>query len=339
MKKIRVWKVALLNVVTLGIYSLFWLANRRAEMVKDHGQKVPHWAWFIVPWLVVFGSLVPVIVLLAMVNVSQEQMALIAPWYLLVSLLVAYGFSIWWMWKFSRSAEHVTNGRITYGWIIALYLVAGSTVTLFLQYYFNRASLPKARKTEVSYEPTSKFVAVALATIIVSVASFVPLSMMNWQELEQASIPAELSVPELKTSDIFAELNKERGSQHKTPLKLDKNLVSTAEHSCADMERDKYYDFENPKTGHSGYEYMDEYYAGGTTMEVILAVSNFKAEGVIGEWMKSADTRDSILSTNYVAAGIATCQYTIDNSFDTIIILHLASPAIPEEPIDQSQRV
>jgi hypothetical protein len=340
MKKIRVWKVLLLSVVTFGIYCTVWLAKRRNEMVKTYDQKIPHWGWFVLPWFAASALLVPAAVAGAVLGLNEEQTVIITLGYVLVAFTIACGVSLWWLWKFARSAQYITNGRITRIWILALWIMVGGVVLLFLQYYFNRAATPSDLKHEKPLRPSKKFVAAAWGSIILVTVASVPLWVLDAQELERGSfVPStELIRPELKTADIFNEVNKQRQSHQVATLKSESKLVESATRSCKDMEEQKYYDLENPKTGHSGYEYIDEYYiSDGQTMEIILAVSNFKAEDVVKEWIKSPDTRDSILSGDYTVAGVATCQYSIDNQFDTIIVLHLSAPAATTEPTESTE--
>ncbi len=171
MKKIRVWIVLLLNIVTLGVYGIFWLINRRSEMVKNYKQDIPHWAWLLAPSMIAVALVVLSIFLLFFGNRTGDNttsMMLSVLGLGLVAILAIIGITIWWMVKFARAAAYVVNGRMTTAWVVVLYIFTGTLVGLFLQYYFNRAASPADRPNEPAQKPSTKFVVIAVLAILVS---------------------------------------------------------------------------------------------------------------------------------------------------------------------------
>lgn len=169
MKKINLWIVLLLTIVTFGIYGIVWIIKRRAEMIRAYKQVIPHWWWLIAP-LVVF-AVVTALTLLS-IELEWSDAAITA---LSLSFFVILGaaavISIVWMWKFSKAAAYITGGRVPAGWSLALYLLTGGLLPLFLQYYFNRAPEAAALKKAPAAKPSGKFIALAIAAMILSLGS------------------------------------------------------------------------------------------------------------------------------------------------------------------------
>lgn len=178
MKEIKIWKIITLNIITLGLYLLFWVVNRRQEMIDNYHRKIPHWWWYV-------GS---VLLSLAVVGVltwsshftetySQARVFTV----LLICLLPVLGgvavVHLWWVWKFSQASAFVTDGRMSTGWAFALYVLGGQLVTPFLQYYFNQAAELKALNKKPHHSPSKKLqiwasAAIALLLLVSTVITF-----------------------------------------------------------------------------------------------------------------------------------------------------------------------
>ena len=162
MKKIRVWKVVLLTIVTFGIYTLFWFINRRSEMIKQYKQQVPHWLWLVLPSVAMMLALLPIVLIAVGLSASAVGgfMALLGFYFL--GTLVALGISIWWMLKFGQGAAVVTNGKMPAGWTVAYWIFTGPFLASVLQYRFNRSAEPALLSKEAPQKPSRKFVVLSL---------------------------------------------------------------------------------------------------------------------------------------------------------------------------------
>lgn len=139
----RVWKLILLNAVTLGVYQFFWFIGRRRELMKVTGSKIPHIAWLFAPAIFAVAVLTSAIVGLAAYSGATGQQgttgyftALISLFFLLVTVSVI--ITAWWVWRFSQAVEQATKGRITAAWSLAYWLLIGSVMIYLQQYYINR---------------------------------------------------------------------------------------------------------------------------------------------------------------------------------------------------------
>lgn len=176
MPKIRLQKLILLTIFTVGIYSLVWLARRRDEIVKQYKAKIPHWTWLIVPSIAILALTFPVALIAYGGTMSAEGTAAIIIGFYLLACLAAYGISIWWMWGFGKYAANLTEGRVSRTWIMLLWIFTGVGVIFALQYYFNRTKKVKDIETEPKFKPSKKFIVLSSIAIAISlglsVASF-----------------------------------------------------------------------------------------------------------------------------------------------------------------------
>lgn len=189
MKKIAVWKVVLLSIVTFGIYMLVWLVRRRAEMVSKYGQKVPHWLWLIVPAIVVTALIVPfaIVMLLASGTTPDESTALVILALLALVALVslpAYIITLWWVWQFGKAAGNVVNGKTNAIWTLLHYVFLGGVMIYVLQFLFNRAHDPKALKDQPREKPSTRFVVLSVIFIALSFAGGTAASFMPPTDFE-----------------------------------------------------------------------------------------------------------------------------------------------------------
>jgi hypothetical protein len=172
MKKISVWLVLLLSIVTLGIYTVAWLVLRRREMIEKYQQQIPHWLWLIAPFSVFLVVLGIITALGPILNWSEETIVAATGSFVLpaVGLLLAIG--TWWVWQFSKAAAYVTNGMVA-AWTLLIFLFSVVPAAIFLQYYFNRAHAPKEVAHKETEKPSPVFILLALLSIVVSLASLV----------------------------------------------------------------------------------------------------------------------------------------------------------------------
>lgn len=176
MTKVRLRKVLLLFIVTLSIYGYYWLARSRREIMEQYKVKIPHWIWLVAPPVVAVLTLFPLAFIAMGATGKLSGTYLIVLGVLLLEILVVYGIGIWWMWKYGRYAERLTQGRVSLGWIITYWIVFPLAVILMLQYSYNRTPKVKDLNAKPKYKPTKKFSILAYlglaAVLVTSVGSY-----------------------------------------------------------------------------------------------------------------------------------------------------------------------
>lgn len=170
MKKIAVWKVVLLILVTLGIYFIYWAARNR-DYIKKSDKKssyIPAWGWLVTIPAAAFllvGSILVLMIVAAFNGISVDS-ALIA----MNSAFIAYtvlvmGVGIWWVSFFAKSMEKETYGGITRGLAVALFVFIGPMLAAFYQFYINRGAPEKGL---AKYEQSSVFMFFAIGAMAIS---------------------------------------------------------------------------------------------------------------------------------------------------------------------------
>lgn len=176
MAKIRVWKMIALYLITLGVYGFVWLAKRRNEIVRHYKLAVPHWLWIVLPIAIACAATVAVSFALVLMMPLEQALYGIAA--LAGSLFLAvFGISIWWMVRFGRAAEQITQGKVPVLWTVLYWIFLGAVALYMLQYFFNRAPNKSIHHNNAQQRPTKRFVvwsivAFALVTAV-SVADVV----------------------------------------------------------------------------------------------------------------------------------------------------------------------
>lgn len=184
MKKIRIWKVIVLSIITLSIYNLVWYILRQREMESTYGLKMPHWLWMLIPHVLTIIVAVPAFLYAAITGFTPLSTTLIV--FALLIALATFGLFIWWFLGFSRAAAKVIANRVPVGWAFALTILANPADTIAYQYYFNRYAGDKLPTKQLG--PSQKFKTIAILVIILSlVFSFISnMSPKNYEmDLEQ----------------------------------------------------------------------------------------------------------------------------------------------------------
>lgn len=182
-KKTRVWKVAILSIVTFGLYSIFWFVFRRNEITSSTKLHIPHWRWLILPMLISLGFGAWLGVVLSDPNhiPSDAELAYLPLGIGLI--LVTFIIGLWWGWYFSKAIEQLTQGRITKWWALFYWFVLGVEAPSVFQYYLNRAPKKLDTSKKLKYTPSGKFIAVSIVLTIVSIPLyalvFLPPDDMN----------------------------------------------------------------------------------------------------------------------------------------------------------------
>jgi hypothetical protein len=143
MKRRSLIAVFLLEIVTLGIYSFYWLYRTRLELIAKTHMDIPR---LIIPFLPAMVFLVAFILQLTL-GFSQASGIVVS----LVSIVtfssvpVFVGLIVWWMWQYSRvvavATQNTTSQAFTF-WIWVLTVVASANIIWFLvmQNKFNQLS-------------------------------------------------------------------------------------------------------------------------------------------------------------------------------------------------------
>jgi hypothetical protein len=213
-KGIRIWQVVVFNIITLGLYSIFWVINRSREMAKKYKRQIPHWGWYA-------GSIVAS---LSAVGLMFASLVYSGP-NLLSMLVIGFGSVVlaglaalhyWWFWKFSKAVGFVTDGRVSTEWSFTLYFLAGSSIaSVFLQYYFNRTGALKDLKEKPRHSPSSAFitwaiVAIVSISLVVTMGTFVGVfagAFMSAVAEEESSLSPEAKYYNQLSDELLNEYN------------------------------------------------------------------------------------------------------------------------------------
>jgi hypothetical protein len=171
MKKINIWKILGLSIITLGIYTLFWIIRRRQEMVTIYKQAIPHAGWIVA---VVVLSYIGSGLSWGAEYLPDAPLQAIAVVIALILLTVGFVISVWWIWRFSKAAAYVTAGRVPAGWSFVLYLLASPVImAMILQHYFNQAAQPSKLQDNPPAKASPKLKLLALALIIIPMIGYI----------------------------------------------------------------------------------------------------------------------------------------------------------------------
>lgn len=164
----------LLFVVTLSIYRLYWFAKTRKEMMSAKPVKIPSVVWFIIPILLIIVSIILFVVSTVRIenhvrdicgnnpysssgsSIANSEYDLCQTqahedaatafdafaWILFfVSILAVWPFTAWWLWKYSKAVEEVTNEKISFAMsMLVTLLVPDGIDILIIQDAFNKVA-------------------------------------------------------------------------------------------------------------------------------------------------------------------------------------------------------
>lgn len=166
MKKIRIWKVIVFSIITLGIYNIVWYILRQREIESTYGLKIPHWLWMLLPQVLTVIAAIPTFLFIATTGFTPLSITLV-----IATMLIAFatfGLFIWWFLGFSRAAAKAIANRIPVGWAFALTILASPAEVIAYQYYFNRYAGDKLPTKQLG--PSQKFKNIAILVMVVCVA-------------------------------------------------------------------------------------------------------------------------------------------------------------------------
>lgn len=188
MKKIAVWKVIVLSLITCWIYAIFWTARNRDYLEKYEKSvgKIPRWLWLvsIVAFSGIAFGVAVVVLMLGYSGVMTAETTLLVFGLACVSVGVyALGVGLWWLWYFAKAMEIVTQGRIRRPASLVLYIFVGPFVIAFYQYYINRLADNKKGATYKESGGLWTLIAVCICLSIGSLALSVVDTTNTLQEM------------------------------------------------------------------------------------------------------------------------------------------------------------
>lgn len=178
MKKISTAKVIVLSIVTLGVYTLIWLAKRRNEMVSEYKVKLPSNAW-----LVVFASLLALAIVTLITTAVLFALNIIGSvwttiWLSVASLALPFALGLWWVIRFGKIFSKIVGGRVPLWWTIVFYIFLATHIIPVYQYFINRKTAKRGAYAE-QVGPTRRFIVVSA----IVAALFLILEIASWADL------------------------------------------------------------------------------------------------------------------------------------------------------------
>ena len=123
MKKRNPWFVAIISLITSGIYEIYWLVSTKNEMNKKGAQIPSIWLVF-APLLGLFGvAFLQIIVHFALTNAPGTSSSnptaavvnVLSVIVAMVSLIAILPMSIYWLYKYASGVELVTKRATSFG--------------------------------------------------------------------------------------------------------------------------------------------------------------------------------------------------------------------------------
>jgi hypothetical protein len=125
MKKRSIPAVILLSLITIGIYSLYWLIATRRELIT-RGGKIPSIYLLFSPFILLLGvAILQLIALLVLsTHMSADTISTPTGSGLFEALTIGLGvliaitaipITIYWIYRYCQAAEAVTKGRVSAG--------------------------------------------------------------------------------------------------------------------------------------------------------------------------------------------------------------------------------
>lgn len=167
MKKIALWKIILLSIITVGVYPIVWFVKRRDELVNNYKLDVPHGLWLVLPIAIatiIALTVIPIVSIAAAFNSDYNYLLTIA---YIVLFIIPFCITIWWVARFSMGINNVVGGRIPTVWTVLIYVFWGLTLPVVQQFYINRfASKKLPSKTT---RPSTRLIVYTCVAIFASI--------------------------------------------------------------------------------------------------------------------------------------------------------------------------
>ncbi len=165
-KQLRAWKVAVLGVVTLGVYFFLWLVLRRRE-VPDPKPRFSHWGWMLA---IAFGfvSAVLALYLTAIIGMSDSAAAAAVIVYGLVAVAVVFeAITALWVLQIVTGINRTLGLPVRPVLVYLLGFFCAPLLIVYEQMAINRLHAPSAAKMT---QLTQQFGWITLAGIALGVA-------------------------------------------------------------------------------------------------------------------------------------------------------------------------
>ena len=214
MKKIAIWKVILLLIITAGLYSIFWFARNRKYLLKHNAQKIPNWTWLLsIPIIYGAGCIVGFTYLVTAIIGGGDIASSVTGYNvsIFVGCLIGLAIYLWWLSYFAEGIETATHGRVPQWLSVLIGLFIGPFVIAIHQYYINRLNANKKGET---YPVSSTLAIITSIFVVVGVFSFI--STVSSFNASTQAIKTEL----IKTKERFAEVQNLNTSYTKCTAQL-----------------------------------------------------------------------------------------------------------------------
>jgi hypothetical protein len=141
MKKRSIVKMLLLEIVTLGIYRLYWFIKTRKEMMTLANVDIP------TPWIFVmplFGYIFGFVILIASsLDGNSNPVAMLLFYAIIFASFIVYAL---WLWKYSKAVEVITNEKMSFALSLLILLAVPDGIDiLIVQDYFNKVTDSKVK--------------------------------------------------------------------------------------------------------------------------------------------------------------------------------------------------
>lgn len=136
LKSIRVWKVILLWIVTLGIYPVVWFVKRYRELDEPQ-PKVPHWIWLVSMGSVTLLTMLALYISAYTADDSQRGAEIAVYGSYVMGILITIG-AAWWFSRYALVINRATNTPLSKPLTILLAVFFAPVLAAMTQYAINR---------------------------------------------------------------------------------------------------------------------------------------------------------------------------------------------------------
>lgn len=165
-KQLRAWKVAVLGVVTLGIYFVLWLILRRQELPNPK-PRFSHWGWMLA---IAFGfiTMILALYLTAIIGISDSTVAApIIVYGLVIVALVFEAIAALWIVQIVKGINRTLGLPVRPALVFLLGFFCTPLLIVYEQMAINRLQAPSTTKVA---QLTQQFGWIALAGIALGIA-------------------------------------------------------------------------------------------------------------------------------------------------------------------------
>lgn len=160
MKKRVIWKMFALEIITLGIYRLYWLIKTRKEMMDSDAEiKILHPLILISPVFLVIAAVVPFVISMvssaskipkycstysSSSSLPTECQANPEIWTIILlyaGIFLIFPIVLVWLWGYAKGVEKITKEKMSFPVaLLIMYAVPDGIDILLVQDAFNKVS-------------------------------------------------------------------------------------------------------------------------------------------------------------------------------------------------------